>query len=264
MVTAFTFIASVVETGLGYLDEPIYLSFPDILTADDMVGRATPRMILSHASGIAVGNRFDPENDPYYVCKYDASKTFTECLKEFVLTDEVLLFEPGTQNNYSNEQWDILAELMARKTGLNNMGEVFKKYVADPIGMSSTSLDCPSVRSTSEKPHPSWGFCSTANDMAKLVQVLANKGSMKDGTQVMSERNAQQIFTNGAGSAVNYGKTSPLGIPQALTRCYGDFDIEDPVLDSIVGYGLGTFFMLGPKGDWFVHLGKTTDEIPAI
>ena len=99
---------------------------------------------------------------------------------------------------------------------------------------------------------------------SQAVGIGANKGSMKDGTQVMSERNAQQIFTNGAGSAVNYSKTSPLFAPQAMTRCYGDFDINNPILDSVVGYGLGTFFMLGPKGDWFVHLGKTTDEIPAI
>ena len=189
----------------------------------------------------------------------------TECLGEFLLKDETMLYEPGVFSFYSNEQWDVIAEVVARKTGLDNMGEVFKKYVADPIGMNDTSLDCPFVGSTSEKPHPSWGFCSTSHDMAKLVQVLGNKGSKKDGTRVISPRLVEQIFTDGAGPAIEFDRASPLSLPYyGETRCYSEIDLtnaDQPPLLSIIGYGLGSMFFAGPKGHWFLHGGKTMDEI---
>ena len=72
-------------------------------------------------------------------------------------------------------------------------------------------------------------MCARFSVRAKAI----NKGLMKDGTQVISKRNVQHIFSNGAGSAVTYSKTSPLGIPQALTRCYSDLDISNPILDLL-------------------------------
>jgi len=257
MVTAFTYLASVVETGLGYLDEPIYLSFPDILTKDDLVGRATPRMILSHTSGLPSYDRTNA-TDPYYQCKYDDSTTLVECLSKYVLTDESLSIipatVPGTYGQYSNEPFDVLAVLTARKTGLDNYGEVFKKYVGDPIGMDSTSLECPITRSTTEKPHPSWGFCSTGHDMAKLIQVLTNKGSTKDGIQVISASLVQQMFSRGTGIATN-GDNPLFFLPMTFTRCYNRIDTS--FLNSIAGYGLGTMHFPGPKGHWFGHAGSS-------
>jgi len=257
MVTSFTFLASVVETGLGYLDEPIFLTFPDILTADDPVGKATPRMIMSHSSNLPMYDRYN-KTDPYYACKYDVSTTLFDCLKEHSLKNEFLIGgeEPGMMGNYNNVPWDVLAEVMVRKTGLDNYGDIIKKYVTEPIGMDNTSIDCPLVESTSEKPHVSWGFCSTAHDMAKLVQVLANHGSTKGGTPIISARLVQEIFSRGGGVSRQAMQASPLPFPLQMTRCYGELDTENVMNNqAIIGYGLGTMFFAGAKGHWFAHAG---------
>ena len=240
-VTAATFLASVVDTGLGFLDEPIYLTFPDFLSRDDVIGKATPRMILSHSSGIGGYNR-NNVTDPYYKCIYDDTTKLSDCLGEFLLTDESMVFTPGAFSSYINDPFDVLAEVMVRKTGLDNFGEVFQKYISKPIGMDDTTIDCPAVQSTSEKPDGAWGFCSTAHDMAKFVQVLSNEGKKLDGTQILTASSVQQMFTSGTGAAVYVGPGgSPLPGPMPFTRCYSQIGSTDGP-NSISGYGLGTMF----------------------
>jgi len=255
IVAAVVYLASIVDTGLGFLDEPIYLTFPEYLSIDDTIGRATPRMILSHSSGIATANR-NNLTDPYYVCLDDKAKEFSDCIGEFLLTDETMSSVPGTVLSYNNEAFEVLAELVVRKTGLDNYGEVLQKYITGPIGMDSTTYDCPPLKSTSKKPHPAFGVCSTAHEMAKFVQVLGNKGKMLDGTQILREESVHQLFSSGApGTAVG---TAPGGAPQVGfgTRCYR-MTPTSGIPNSVVGYGLGTMFFLGTKGHFFGHLGTT-------
>jgi len=254
-VTAATFLASVVDTGLGFLDEPIYLTFPDFLSRDDVIGMATPRMILSHSSGISRRDRTNL-TDPYYKCKYDDTTKLSDCLGEFLLTDESMEFIPGEYSFYNNEPFDVLAEVMVRKTGLDNYGEVFQRYISKPIGMDDTTNDCPAVQSTSEKPHGAWGLCSTAHDMAKFVQVLSNDGKKLDGTQILTASSVQQMFTSGTGVAVAAEGGSPLPGPLTpLIRCCSQIEGAGP--HSISGYGLGTKFFLGSKGQMFGHAGSS-------
>ena len=217
---------------------------------------------MSHSSNLPIYERSD-KTDPYYACKYDASTTLFDCLREHSLKSELLMGgqEPGTFGFYSNEPWDVLAEIMIRKTGLDNYDKVVKKYVTEPIGMDGTSIDCPLVGSTGEKPHVSWGFCSTAHDMAKLVEVLANQGSTKSGIRIISTSLVQEIFSRGGGVSKQAFQASPIKSPIPVTRCYGELDPENFRKNTaIVGYGLGTMFFAGAKGHWFTHLGKTIDK----
>mmetsp|Transcript_8528 Transcript_8528/g.14366 ORF Transcript_8528/g.14366 Transcript_8528/m.14366 type:complete len:578 (+) Transcript_8528:50-1783(+) len=268
-IASATFLASVVDTGLGYLDEPISTTFT--ATAGTEVGKITPRQIMSHTSGLYTFNREDPVNDPYYSCKYDPSKSFRECL-DAILVDEALVNPPGTSRAYNNEAFDILAEIALKKTGMNSYKKLFKKYLTKKLNMDSTTYDCPTVGSTSEKPNAAWGICSTGNDFPKFVQMLANGGKSPSGKQVLAETSVQQMFTHGGGIAENAGDLlwKSIGfLPFFGTRCYprlvkGVFKDLDPSLadiaqpvTSVSGYGLGTMFFLGNYGEYFGHGGST-------
>mmetsp|Transcript_16548 Transcript_16548/g.29146 ORF Transcript_16548/g.29146 Transcript_16548/m.29146 type:complete len:657 (-) Transcript_16548:65-2035(-) len=267
-VAAATFLASVVDARLGYLDEPIHTTFIDL--KDSQVGQMTSRQILSHTSGLKTFNREDPENDRYYSCKYDESKTLRECLEMFVLTDDNLNNPPGTMTGYNNEAFDILAEVAVQKTGMDNFGEIFQKYIAGPLGMDSTTYDCPIVKSTQEKPGVAWGLCSTGNDFPKFVQMLSKDGMSPSGERVLTKNAVYQMFSHGGGSALNTGDLLWGGhLPFYATRCYprlvkgalknmvpelGDLALP---LTSVAGYGLGTMFFLGNFGEIFGHAGST-------
>lgn len=266
-LAATTFLASIVDKGLGYIDEPIYLTFPEYLNETDFAGKITPRMILSHNSGIDFTkfNRNDLTN-PYYACLVDNSTTHTECLGTYLLTNDALLFPPGSINRYSNEPFDILAELIVRKTGLRNYPEVFRKYIGEPLGMDKTTYNCPVLRSTDEKPRVAWGVCSTSNDMAKFVQMLGNGGKKLDGQQIISPFSLKQMFTSGG---INTQNEIGVGF-FPYSRCFSKFYMPGTLnngltVDEIMGpgvpygfnalkdYGLGTMFFLGNYGELFMH-----------
>ena len=268
-VAASTYLAAVVDTGLGYLDEPIYLTL-DYLSEYDAVGKITPRMIMSHTTGLKGLNRNDPTNEPYYVCKYDESTTLGECLQKYILVDSNLVNPPGTLQQYNNEPFDILAELAVKKTRIDSYGEVFRRYITEPLGMDSTTYDCPFMRSTDEKPHIAWGSCTTANDMAKWVQMLANNGVALSGKQILSKYGIMQMFSHGGGNAENDGDWIFGGFPSGIYgRCVGrvydaaDLGVELPPdtpsyfpMGGITGYGLGTMFIPGNYGEMRAHAGS--------
>jgi len=253
-----TFLAAVVDPGLGYIDEPIYRIFPDLLSANDTAGMATPRMLMSHSSGLAKYNRNDPEGDPYYSCIYNETTTLEDCLSEYLFDNATLAATPGTIAQYANEPFDVLAAIVVRKTGASSYGEVMEQYLTGPLGMNDTSIDCDVTQSTSDKPHVAWGVCSTAHDMAKLVQVLGNNGVVPTtGEALLSPYSMSQIFSRGTGVATNADGTLLGGGGFPFSRCYST--LRSPATaqpSSIAGYGLGTMFMPGTKGQWFTHAGS--------
>lgn len=267
-VASATYLASVVDQGLGYLDEPISATFSDL--KGSKVGKMTPRQIMSHTSGLKNFNREDPENDPYYSCKYDKSKTLLECVETFFFTNDSMDNPPGTLMAYNNEPFDILAVLAVEKTGMNDWGEIFQKFIADPLGMTSTSYDCPVLKSTDEKPGVAWGLCSTGHDFPKFVQMLSLQGKCPSGQRVLTKDSVRQMFLNGAPNARNNGDLIWNAMtPLYMTRCYprmvkgalggllpDTVDVAFPY-DSLAGYGLGTMFFLGNEGEIFGHAGTT-------
>jgi len=241
------YLASIVDAGKGYLDEPVYETFPEYLTPEDRVGKITPRMILSHRSGIKAYNRNDAD-DPLYQCIYNVTTTLDECIQQFLLNDDALLEDPGTIVAYNNDPFYILAEVILRKTGYDTLDQVLSEFITEPLGINAT-YDCPLVKSTSDKPHVSWGICSTGEDVPKLIQVLANQGSTSDGTQIVSADSVKQILSFQAGVANN--ADTPLSFAVPLNNCISRDNQE--VANSLIGYGLGTMITAGVKGQLFVH-----------
>mmetsp|Transcript_5998 Transcript_5998/g.6889 ORF Transcript_5998/g.6889 Transcript_5998/m.6889 type:complete len:550 (-) Transcript_5998:181-1830(-) len=264
VMAAIVFITSVVETGLGFLDEPLSNTFPEY--KDTRVGKITPRMCLSHRTGLKQYYRETvPGEELYYICLRDGSKDYEGCVKEYLLKDEYLTMEPGeilsmemlanppngVYIQYNNTPFDILVLIILKKTSLKNMGEVLRKYVTDPLGMNKTTYDCPSVLSTSEKPMMAFGLCSTSYEMAKIPQMFVRNGKKADGSVLLSENNVREIFQD------NHNGGNPLpnafaGVAASCNKVEHDYDPYDNT-GPFVGYGLGTMMPVGVKGEWKIH-----------
>jgi len=244
---AATYLSSVVDTGLGALDEPIHEILSE-LSIHDAYANITARMILSHSSG---GGRFDrfSRNDPHYNCKYDPTTTMEECVVKYLQLG--LESEPGTFALYNNDPFDIISLLILRKTG-KKYTDVVAEYMTTPLGMTETSYDCPAAKSTSDKPQVAFGMCSTGHDYPKFPQMLANKGLSHDGKRVLSLYSVQQMFSRGTGTALNGSERLLPGLNLILSSCVA----RNTGIHGIMGYGLGTMFIPGRKGEVFAHAGS--------
>ncbi|MCP4200880.1 MAG: beta-lactamase family protein [bacterium] len=127
---------------------------------------------------------------------------------------EPLLFEPGTQVDYSNSNYILLGLIIERTTG-KSYGRFLKKKIFKPLKMRRTRYD-PDDRAfanrraigyddiTVEPPtealyvHPSLayasgGVLSTARDLLKWDQALY-------GERVLSQETLEEAFTRGSGT----------------------------------------------------------------
>ena len=277
---AVLYMASVVETGLGYLDEPVFTTFgqeplagdgglsPYVLTAANISGRITPRMILSHQTGIKAYDRNDPVGDPLYSCIANDNTTLGSCVRSYLLSDDAIATMPGSVMRYSNDPFYILAELMVLKTGASDIQELMDIYINGPLGINAT-YDCPLVGSTRLKPHVSWGICSSGRDVPKLIQELAITHNMIGGSimddstttstatstttvspvGILSPSSVREILNFQGEISSNADEPLPFNMP--LSNCVtrtGDSEIN-----FLMGYGLGTMITPGVKGLLFVH-----------
>jgi hypothetical protein len=145
-----------------------------------------------------------------------------------------------------------LAEVILRKnTDHDNLDQVLQRYIAEALGMDATSCNCSLVKSTKDKPHVSWGICSTGHDVPKLIRVLANRGRTADSAsgRIVSAESARQILSFQGGSASSADAPLPFRVP--LNNCIGRSN--QGVANSLIGYGLGTMITAGVMGQLFAH-----------
>lgn len=247
---AATYLSSVVDTGLGSLDEPLYkIVVPEVSISNDYAN-VTARMILSHSTGVPNFDRF-AALDPYYTCKYNPTTTLEECVLGLIQSAPALN-APGTVAAYNNDPFDFLTLIISRKTGMKYTDAV-AKYMTTPLGMTKTSYDCPAAISTSDKPQVAFGICTTGHDYPKFPQMLANNGLAPDGKRVLSLYSVQQMFSRGTGTALN-GSEFILPSPGFIfSTCMARASY---LFNSIMDYGLGVMFMPGNKGELFAHAGS--------
>eukprot|EP00555_Chaetoceros_dichaeta_P002191 CAMPEP_0198252126 /NCGR_PEP_ID=MMETSP1447-20131203/2712_1 /TAXON_ID=420782 /ORGANISM="Chaetoceros dichaeta, Strain CCMP1751" /LENGTH=564 /DNA_ID=CAMNT_0043937291 /DNA_START=67 /DNA_END=1761 /DNA_ORIENTATION=- len=251
-VVAATYLSSVVDTGLGALDEPIHEIVSEV-GIHDTFANVTARMVLSHSSGAGWFDRHSL-NNPHYKCIYDLTTTMEDCVLKYLQLDATTepttkYSEPGTVASYNNEAFGILSLLIFRKTG-KKYTDVVAEYMTTPLGMLETSYDCPAAKSTSDKPQVAFGICTTGHDFPKFVQMLANKGLSHDGKRVLSLNSVQQMFSRGTGTAF-HGDEYLIPIEnQIFGTCIAR---SAGIYNTVMGYGLGVMFMPGNKGELFVH-----------
>jgi D-alanyl-D-alanine carboxypeptidase len=121
-----------VEEGQVTLDDPIALHLPDFPAADQI----TVRHLLGHRAGvfdptsILVSDRLGPP---------DPEKVFTSEELLDASAAGTPTFPPGTQHDYSNANYWVLAAVLEAATG-SDTASLLDAYVTDPLGLGDTML----------------------------------------------------------------------------------------------------------------------------
>lgn len=202
-----TAVMQLVESGEINLNESLVSYLPYFKMKDKRYKNITIKQILSHTSGIA-----DVEDYEWSHPQYDENAA-ERYAKSFL--NDSLDFTPGENYNYSNAAYNILAEVIAKVSGLT-FEQYLKKHIFDPAGMTNSTFYKPDVpENIATKPHvlgptfkveesniypynrihaPSSTLQSNVEDMMKWAKLYLNKGQI-DGKQIFNTDTYNQLIT---------------------------------------------------------------------
>lgn len=257
-------IAKLIEDGLINLDDPVSRYLPEfatlwilnsetngIRTLIKAKNALTIRMCLNHTGGF-----------PFEICAKQGdvrgggwSGGAPIRQTAVIAASSPILFEPGTQVQYSNTGIDVAAAVVEAVTGLK-WDEYLKINVLDPLGMKATSFkptdeqletlvelyDCVQGGPATYRrevnlqqrpynddhvfPSAGAGLWTTVNDQLKFYKMLMNLGVGENGVRILKEETVKKYL------AVS---SRPAGFP---------------------GYSLGLFAPVKDGEDeWFGHGG---------
>ncbi|MCL1820449.1 MAG: serine hydrolase [Oscillospiraceae bacterium] len=212
---SFTAVAvmQLAEAGIIDLDEPVITYLPDFnVSADLLTGlgdykNITPRMLLTHASGIhpdimAAGVLTTGKSNPAYM------DGFLEIIAEYPMASP-----ETTAFTYANNSFTLLGVLVAELTGADSYHGGFVNYTQEkifkPAGMELTTFaledkhmphlsqsyadaDTPDVN-LFYNALPAGGIYSNAHDMARFMHFILNKGTY-DGTSILSSASVEKML----------------------------------------------------------------------
>ena len=205
--------------------------FPEKLV-DGKTARITPRLIMSHQSGIT---HYAGATRTWRT--YDAPHPFDELTNGLDLFRSApLKFAPGSRSDYSTHAWTLLGVALER-AGKKPYAELVKELVLDPFGMTTTVPD----RVASPIPHrthgyepgpggelveifdddvawklPGGGWTSTAADLARF-------GAGLIGSKVLSDDDKRLAWTD---QKLPDGTATGLGLGFFLGTLEGERVIE--------------------------------------
>jgi CubicO group peptidase (beta-lactamase class C family) len=185
-----TAVLQLMEKGLCYPDQPVSEIIREFDT--DMHKHITIFQLLTHTSGL----KADPGNffEPYPAGWGDGRWTKRNWIKK-VLSGP-LQFKPGTVWNYCTAGFFILAEVVARLSGMD-YDTYIQKHILTPLGMDSSFFILPEGyrdkfsmvspwnkeqlnEDRAKMPSPSLfgggGLLSTLPDLWRFGQMMLNKG----------------------------------------------------------------------------------------
>ena len=214
--TAFA-IAMLADKGQVSLDDDIRDYFPEIF---DFGQRITIRHLVHHTSGL---------RDQWELVKLAGWRMddviTTEHIMKTVRHQRELNFEPADEHLYCNTGYTLMAELVARVTGMS-LRDYTETHVFSPLGMDATHFhhdheEIVRNRAYSYAPRPEGGF-------RKSVLSYANIGATSLFTTV--EDLAQWLF--------NFD-TRKVGGAQVLEQMHERFVLND---GSTIPYAFGLMF----------------------
>ncbi|MCL1805669.1 MAG: serine hydrolase [Clostridiales bacterium] len=210
-----TAVMQLVEAGVIDLDEPVVTYLPDFrVPAEPMTGagdyrKITPRMLLSHASGLQTdwlpGFMTTDDYYPAYMTDFFS-----------YLTDLPMQSAEASMFSYSNAAYTVLGILVAAMSGEDNYFDGFVSYVHNhvlsPLGMDSTTflledrhmpyLSKPYIDAATQDDFifmntlSAGGLYSNAHDMARFMQAILNGGAYDgEGGRVLSPNSVKQMMT---------------------------------------------------------------------
>ncbi|NLY89183.1 MAG: beta-lactamase family protein [Firmicutes bacterium] len=210
-------IMQLVEEGLLRLDQPVAEIIPEFNKPG--LNAITIFHLLTHTSGLRPdpGAFFEPYPEDY---SWFRKKNW---IKSALSGPQAV--EPGKEWRYSSTCFTILGEIVTRVSGIH-----FETYVieniARPLQMTETFFDVPDdleervcfankwehqwYQKGKEKPRPKWaapraggGLFSTMENLARLGQMLLNKGTL-DGKRVLARKTVESMTRNHLHGVKNY------------------------------------------------------------
>lgn len=131
-----TAVMQLYEAGLLEIDSCATKYLPYFRLKDARYASITVREMLSHTSGMP-----DTEAEEFY--NSWAHPTYAEdALEDYVRSlDSVLLVaDPGSEYNYSNMAYDVLADLVAKVSG-QSFEDYVEQHILEPLEMNNSSVD---------------------------------------------------------------------------------------------------------------------------
>jgi CubicO group peptidase (beta-lactamase class C family) len=246
-----TSIMQLVESGKVNLDAPVVRYSPYFRLADDRYRIITVRQMVTHTSGM-------PDVEDY---EWDRPQYDDGALERYVrsLSNQKLIFAPGTDFRYSNSAFEVLGDLIA-----NVSGESFDDYVQDhiltPMRMKDSTLLLkktnpklmtwgyerdkdgqvfPSKVYPYNRMHsPSSNLHSNVEDMARWALANLNHGEL-DGRRILKAQTYDIMWT--PQHKLNEDRT--VGISWFLGQYRGQVTVSHSGGDT----GYATFLMLLPE-----------------
>ncbi|MEM7550326.1 MAG: serine hydrolase [Bacteroidota bacterium] len=203
-----TAIVQLMEREKLDLDDKLIKHLPYFKMADPKFEEITIRQILTHTSGIPDVDDYEWSNPQY---DEDAAERYALSFAETSLD-----FEPGTQFNYSNAAFDLLAGVISSLSGMT-FEDYMKRNIFEPAGMVNSTFYTPEVPNhLATSPHvlndslriavgehypynrrhaPSSTLQSNVEDMLRWASVNLNKGEI-EGNRIYTERSYELLISN--------------------------------------------------------------------
>lgn len=225
-----TAIMQLWERGRVDLDAPVQKYVPYFPVRDPRAQSITVRQMLTHTSGMP-----DVQDYRWNKPEYDDG-----ALERYVrsLSDQKLLWNPGTKFAYSNMAYEVLGDLVAKVSG-----QILEDYVDDnilkPAGMFSSTLllleadpaklaaghtrsALGTVAVVKHYPYnrahtPSSNLHSNVDDMARWAMINMNRGEL-DGRRILKSSTYDVMWK----PAAQRSATASVGISWFLTEIQGE------------------------------------------
>ena len=172
---------------------------------DDIGGKITIQMLIEMKAGLN-----DYLRDPAFIQNIDKFKTVNDFLE--IIKDEPLLFEPGTEQEYSNSGYVVLGGIIEKVTGKSYTENLMERFFA-PLGIKDAyykqigdnAPNCASgtlLTYKSEKksdsfqgmPSPAGGLYMNANDLLKFENFLKTADLIPQGIRAGGSPGWNSIF----------------------------------------------------------------------
>ena len=195
-----TSIMQLVEADKINLDTPVEQYLPYFRLADDRYQTITVRQMVTHTSGM-------PDVEDY---EWDKPQYDDGALERYVrsLSNQKLIFAPGTDFRYSNMAFEVLGDLIAKVSG-ESFDDYVQHHILTPLKMRDSTLlkkeidpklmtwgherdkdghVFPSKVYPYNRMHsPSSNLHSNVEDMARWALANLNHGEL-DGTRILKEQ----------------------------------------------------------------------------
>jgi CubicO group peptidase (beta-lactamase class C family) len=258
-----TSIMQLVEAGKINLDAPVVQYLPYFRLADDRYPTITVRQMVTHTSGM-------PDVEDY---EWDKPQYDDGALERYVrsVSNQKLLFAPGTDFRYSNMAFEVLGDLISKVSG-ESFDDYVQQQILTPLKMKDSTL---LIKKTSpglmtwgherdlsghvfpskvypyNRMHsPSSNLHSNVEDMARWALANLNHGEL-DGRRILKEQTYDIMWK----PAHKLSDGRAVGISWFLGEYRGQATVSHGGGDT----GYATFLMLLPEKKMAVVLMANCD-----